>query len=275
MRQPMQPVPPAAASQPDRWLVRKPQPQARLRLYCFAYAGGSAHQFLPWQAALGPDIEVAAFQLPGRGPRLAEPPIPVMAPLLDTLAERLAAQLHSPGHPPFAFFGHSLGGLLAFELARLCRRRGLAMPEHVFVSACNAPRGRPAPRMLHRLDDAGLVEALRDYNGTPPAALADPELMALLLPAIRADFALVENYQYLPGPLLDMPLTVLAGSTDRHVQAERLPRWQEETSAPCALHTFDGGHFFIHEQQQAVAECIRRRLAVHPAAMPGQGRVAA
>jgi medium-chain acyl-[acyl-carrier-protein] hydrolase len=278
MQPPMQALTPAA-SPPDRWLVRKPAPQAKLRLYCFAYAGGSAHQFLPWQAALGPDIEVAAFQLPGRGPRLAEPPIAAMAPLLDALAARLAAQLDSPARLPFAFFGHSLGGLLAFELARLCQRRGMAMPERIVVSACNAPRGRPAPRMLHRLDDAGLVDALRDYNGTPPAALADPELMALLLPAIRADFALVENYQYLPGPLLDVPLTVLAGRADRHVQADRLPRWREETHGAHALHTFDGGHFFIHEQQRAVVDCIRGELdplwRADPATSAAQGRAAA
>lgn len=239
------------------WLIRSPGSQRRFRLYCFSYAGGSVTSYLPWQAALGPAIEVCAVQLPGRGPRLAEPPIRSLPLLVETLAHLVPQQ----DDLPFAFFGHSLGGLAAFELARYCQRHHLPMPEHLFVSASNAPQYRPPSRRLHELDDANLIAALKEYNGTPPAALEDRELMDLLLPAIRADFALVEDYRYHPGPPLDISITVLAGKYDKHVLSKRLCRWQEETTEACSLHWFEGDHFFIHSRQRAVLDCVQAELA--------------
>lgn len=242
---------------PSPWLLRQPDARRSFRLYCFSYAGGSASSYLPWQAALDPAIEVCAVQLPGRGPRLAESPMRSLALLIDTLAQIIPHQ----DDLPFAFFGHSLGGLVAFELARHCQRHHLAMPEHLFVSASNAPQCRPPGRRLHELDDAGLIAALKDYNGTPPAALEDRELMELLLPSIRADFALVDEYQYHPGPPLDIPVTVLAGKHDKHVLSERLCQWQAETTEACSLHWFEGDHFFIHANQRAVLDCVQAELA--------------
>lgn len=243
--------------QPSPWLMRQRGGERRLRLFCFSYAGGSATHYLPWQAALDPAIEICAVQLPGRGPRMAETPLASLPLLVDKLGDVIAQQ----NDLPFAFFGHSLGGLTAFELARHCRRHHLPMPEHLFVSACNAPQGRPPPRRLHELDDDGLIAALKDYNGTPPSALADREFMELMLPAIRADFALVADYQYRDGPLLDVPITVLAGKYDKHVLSERLCRWREETTESCELRWFEGDHFFIHAQRDAVLACVARELA--------------
>jgi surfactin synthase thioesterase subunit len=243
------------------WLMSqpaKPGSQPRFRLYCFSYAGGSATSYLPWQAALEPAIEVCAVQLPGRGPRLAESPVRSLPLLVETLAHII------PRHSddlPFAFFGHSLGGLVAFELARHCRHQRLPMPEHLFVSASNAPQCRPTGRHLHELDDARLIAALKDYNGTPPAALEDRELMDLLLPSIRADFALADDYHYRPGPPLDIPISVLAGKRDKHVVSERLCRWQEETTEACNLHWFEGDHFFIHANQREVLDCVQAEIA--------------
>jgi surfactin synthase thioesterase subunit len=240
------------------WFIRQPGNRPRFRLFCFANAGGSAAPYLAWQTAL-PEIEVCAVQLPGRGPRLAEAPIRSFAQLVETLAALIARE----DDLPFAFFGHSLGGLLAFELARHLRRYHFAPPEHVFVSASNPPQCRPPGKRLHELDDDALIEALREYNGTPPDALADRELMALLLPAIRADFALVENYAYREDVPLDIALTVLAGTRDKHLVADRLCRWQAETSEACTLRWFEGDHFFLHAQQQAVLECIQAELCNH------------
>ncbi len=242
------------------WLIHQPGGPRRFRLYCFSYAGGSATSFIPWQAALDPAIEICAVQLPGRGPRLTEPPLRSFPLLVETLARVIARQ----DPLPFAFFGHSLGGLLAFELARYCQHLHLPMPEHLFVSATSAPQCRPPSRRLHELDDDALIAALKDYNGTPPAALAHRELMELLLPAIRADFALVADYQYQPGPLLPIPITVLAGKRDKHVAPEQLPRWQEETSEACRLHWFEGDHFFIHADRQAVLDCVGDALGWCP-----------
>ncbi|HYD78838.1 MAG TPA: alpha/beta fold hydrolase [Paucimonas sp.] len=239
------------------WLMRQSAGGRRFRLFCFSYAGGSAAPYLAWQTALPSFIEVCAIQLPGRGPRLAELPIRSLPQLIETLAPIIAREADLP----FAFFGHSLGGLLAFELARHCQRHHLPMPEHLFVSASNAPRHRRANRRLHELDDDALIDALKDYNGTPPAALADRELMTLLLPAIRADFALVETYEYRQDVPLDIPITVLAGTNDKHVVSERLCRWQDETTEACSLRWFEGDHFFIHSNQDAVLDCIQDELA--------------
>jgi surfactin synthase thioesterase subunit len=239
------------------WFMRQPGNGRRFRLFCFSNAGGSAAPYLAWQAALPSTIEVCPVQLPGRGPRLAEPPIRSFPQLVEALASLVASE----SDLPFAFFGHSLGGLLAFELARHCRRHHLPMPEHLFASASNAPQCRRTGRRLHQLDDAALIDALKGYNGTPPAALADRELMELLLPAIRADFALVETYEYRQDLPLDIPITVLAGMGDKHVDSTRLCRWQEETSEDCNLRWFEGDHFFIHAQQRAVLDCVESELA--------------
>ena len=242
------------------WLLRRPGPQRALRLYCFSYAGGSPGQFLDWQAALGPQVEVCAIQLPGRGARFSEAPCSSLPQLVDTLAAVLAAEPDLP----FAFFGHSLGGLIAFELARRLAAGGHAMPQHLFISGCAAPRER-APRVpVRTLDDAALLRKLAHYNGTPPELLAHAELMELLLPAIRADFALADDYVYRPGPPLALPLTILAGRADRIDRAGAVDGWARESTGPCRVHWFDGDHFFINSQRQAVLDCMARELAGLP-----------
>lgn len=243
--------------QPTPWLLRPPAGNAhQLQLWCFPYAGGAASTYLPWQAGLSHGIEVCAVQLPGRGPRLHEPPLYS----LDALVEALAQVLRRHARPPFAFFGHSLGGLVAFELARHCRRLGLPLPRQLFVSASSAPPSRTSSRRLHELDDDALIAALRDYNGTPPAALENRELMDLLLPAIRADFAMLAGYQYRSEPALDLPITVLAGTQDRHVEPQGVSRWQECSTQPCRQHWFEGDHFFIHAQSKAVVALLNAQL---------------
>lgn len=239
------------------WLLRKPSAGGSVRLYCFCYAGGNAMSFLPWQAALDPSIEVCAVQLPGRGARFREKTYSSMPPLVEALADVIRDH-HTL---PFAFFGHSLGGLLAFELARYCQRYCLPMPERLLVSGCDAPQYSASGGRLHTLPDEALVGALKEYNGTPPEILENRELMALALPAIRADFALVETYRYRPGPPLNMPITVLAGKRDDHVLPQHLEGWRRETIDACRIQWFEGDHFFIHTERQAVLDCIGAELA--------------
>ena len=240
------------------WIVRRPDPSKKFRLFCFSYAGGSAVSFMEWQSMLHPNVKVCGVQLPGRGARYHETPYSSLPELIETLAGAIGKM----DDLPCAFFGHSLGGLLAFELARYHRRRGLMLPQHLFVSGCHAPRYRAASSDLHRLDDESLIARLRDYRGTPPEILAHRELMELVLPTIRADFSLVENYRYeADASLLDIPLTVLAGRSDSFASVEQVEGWQEETLAPCRVQWFDGDHFFIHSCQQGVIDCIHADLA--------------
>ncbi len=243
-------------SEHDPWLIGQRQPAARLRLICFSHAGGHPGAYLAWQAALGPQVEVRAVQLPGRGMRFHERGHRSFEPL----RAELGAVLSRCADLPCALFGHSLGALLAFEVARAATARGQA-PLHLFVSGCAAPRQRGSRRPLHRLDDDELCRELGRYGGTPPEVLADRELMRLLLPVLRDDFALVDDYRRAPGPALSMPLTVLAGRDDAEVPSDSVSAWAEEAGAGCELQWFDGGHFFIDSARPAVTDLVRWRLA--------------
>jgi medium-chain acyl-[acyl-carrier-protein] hydrolase len=227
-----------------------------MRLYCFSYAGGSAAAFLPWQAQLDPSIELCAVELPGRGMRMMELPYAALPALVADLAQVISRERDLS----FAFFGHSLGGLIAFELARYCQCRHLPMPEHMFASGSAAPQDRsPAKHRPHELSDHALIDVLNDYNGTPPEVLAHQELMALMLPTIRADFALDADYQYRPYPRLSIPITVLAGKRDDFV-SKQVEEWKNKTTGPCTIEWYEGDHFFIHAQRDAVIACVNAAL---------------
>ena len=234
------------------WLLRTPQTAPILRLICFAYAGGNARMYTQWQKKLGPQIEVCAVQLPGRGARRGEPPFTSLADLIAALTQVMP----TTDAVPFAFFGHSLGALIAFELARHFARHQLRMPARLIVSAANAPSRRNAPRGLHRMGDDELIEELKRFNGTPPAVMKYRELLMMALPMIRADFMMSETYRYQGAPLLTVPITVMAAIDDPLTSGEQIAAWAEHTSASCEVHWFNGGHFFISEQADAVLEVI-------------------
>lgn len=237
--------------------TQRTQHPPRLRMFCFSYAGGNGSTYLQWQTRIDPAIEIVAIQMPGRGARLREAPLTSMPELI----EQLAARLQFPDRLPFVFFGHSLGGLVAYELARYCKLRWMRLPRALFISGCDAPRFRSTTRNLHELEGDALIDALAHYNGTPPELLAHRELMTLLEPAIRADFALAANYRYQPGPMLDMPVTVLSGRDDVELDLEHIDEWQRETNGRCKVQWFDGDHFFINSQQPAVLDFLNAELA--------------
>lgn len=241
---------------PRTWLQRQEGGARSLRLFCFSHAGGSAAGYRSWQADLDPAIEVCAVQLPGRGARLGEPALRSLPLLVRMLAQIIASQ----DDMPFAFFGHSLGGLLAFEVARYCQSKGMAMPEQLFVSGSAAPRCRLLSRRLHELNDSDLIAALRTYQGAPAAALDNAELMAMMLPTIRADFALAADYEYRIAAPLDIPITVLGGAHDPHVPFKHLHGWQAETTEPVRLHCFEGDHFFIQSARESLLACLDQEL---------------
>lgn len=234
------------------WLLRTPQMAPRLRLICFAYAGGNARMYGAWQKKLGPQVEVCAVQLPGRGARRSEPPFTSLDDLIAALADVLCPH----DAIPFAFFGHSLGALIAFELSRHFARHQLRMPERLIMSAANAPSRRSPPRGLHQMGDDALIEELKRFDGTPPAVMKYRELLAMALPVIRADFMMSETYRYRSAPLLPVPISVMAGIGDPLTSREQIAAWAELTSASCDMHWFEGGHFFINEQADAVLDWI-------------------
>ena len=228
----------------DRWIPsRKPDPKTRLRLFCFPYAGAGALIFRKWSDALPREVEVCPIQLPGRGTRLKEPPFTKLPSLIEALARALDPLLDKP----FAFFGHSLGALIGFELARQIRRQYGLIPVRLFASAGCAPQIPHRALPIHTLPDNQFLAELRRLNGTPRELLDHEELMEVMLPILRADFALYETYLYSTEPPLSCPISAFGGLQDRRVSASDLEAWRSQTSASFSLRMFPGDHFFLKE----------------------------
>jgi medium-chain acyl-[acyl-carrier-protein] hydrolase len=210
-------------------------------LFCFPYAGGLATVYRPWAALLPSDVELCAIELPGRGARLKEAPVRQLMALVEAAADGLRPALDRP----FALFGHSMGALVAFELARRLSAQGLA-PLHLFVSGHAAPHLDSVEPPMHPLPDGEFIARLRDLNGTPPEALQDPELMEIMLPILRADFIACEQHVPAPEPLLDVPMSAFGGIDDPEVSAERLEAWRPYTTRRFVARRFPGDHFFLN-----------------------------
>lgn len=241
----------------NSWIISlKPNPQADLRLFCFPYAGGSSFIFRSWSDFLPPSVEVCAIELPGRGRQMKLPPFDKMEPLVDAIASIIHPYLDKP----FAFFGHSMGGLISFELARLLRKKSGILPVHLFISGRRAPQILRTDAPIHNLPEAEFIEELRHLNGTPPAVLENAELMQLFLPVLRADFAVLETYIYASEPPLECPITVFGGLQDSEVGRDELQAWQEQTKAIFNLHMFPGDHFFLNSVQHLLLEKLAKYL---------------
>jgi surfactin synthase thioesterase subunit len=217
--------------------------KAQLRLLCFPHAGGNETVFRDWQDAMPTGVQVRALALPDRLGRVAAAPLAGMDDLLDALVEATIPLLDRP----CAFYGHSLGGLVAFELARRLRRRGLPAPVHLFVGAVVAPRNLAAHRKVREATERLARLDLEGLGGTPAAVLADREFAALAEPAVRADAKVIASYAYRSEKALDLPITTFGGTTDSWISPEDLAGWERETSGPFTRHTLPGGHFFLQE----------------------------
>lgn len=222
----------------------------RGRVFAFAHAGGGASFFRPWAAAMPDGVELCAIQLPGREQRFAEPCFGRLGPLLDELVPALTPFLDRR----FALFGHSLGALVAFEVAR---RLGDVPLVGLAASAFRAPH-LPAERTLSALPDGEFLAEIARLGGTPPELLGDPELMETMLPALRGDFVLAESYRHDPGARLAVPIVAMGGAADPWVGAEALGGWAAHTGTGFRLRLFRGGHFYLVEERgEVIAELDR------------------
>jgi medium-chain acyl-[acyl-carrier-protein] hydrolase len=229
------------------------KPQARVRLFCFPYAGGGASIFRTWAEHLPPEIAVCPVQLPGRESRLLEEAHPEISSLVDELAQALLPYLDLP----YAFFGHSMGALIGFELTRyLCRKNYSPGPLHLFVSAHRAPQILDPDQPTHNLPEPAFIEELRRLKGTPEEIMADTELLHLVLPLLRADFALCETYHYVPERPLSCPITALGGLQDEEVPRNMLAAWKVQTRKAFKLRFFAGDHFFLHKERAALLHVL-------------------
>ncbi|WP_263357604.1 thioesterase II family protein [Acidicapsa ligni] len=228
-----------------------------MRLLCFPYAGGAPSAFFGWPELLAPEVEVIWIQSRGRGARFLETPLNHVSEMV----QEIAAALTTLDDRPFCFYGHSLGALVAFEVARLLRRNGQRGPAHLFVGAARAPQLERILPPLGHLPDKAFIDAIQSrYSGIPAAILDDPEMMQLFLPTLRADFAAYEGYRYVEERLLACPITTFVGAHDPVVTAEAMAAWAEHSSAPFTAHTLPGDHFFLASCRDRLVHTVRHAL---------------
>jgi surfactin synthase thioesterase subunit len=241
------------------WLVRPaPRPAARARLFCFPHAGGGGSAYRAWAAGLPAALDVCAVQLPGRESRLRERPIPSLRAIVDALVPAVESQLDRP----FAFFGHSMGAVLAAEVSRALVGRGAPAPAHLFVSSRRPPHLPPSEPPLHVLSDREfLAELGRRYGGLPAEVLRHAELVELLLPSLRADIEALETHRAPPRPPLPCPISAFGGSDDRFATREQLEAWRSETSGAFRVRIFPGGHFYVDARRAEVLADVGATLA--------------
>ncbi|MYW05267.1 alpha/beta fold hydrolase [Streptomyces sp. SID3343] len=245
----------------------RPRPDAEIRLYCLPYAGAGASAFRGWPAALaalGP-YEVAPIQYPGRETRLRE------HPFIDV--DAMAAEVAASVDRPYAVFGHSIGGRLAFELCRRLRALGGPPPLRLFASGCPAPQHPPAAIRDSDLPDDEFVARVDGMGGLPAGVLADPELRELVVPVLRSDFAMVDDYEYVPQPALAHPVTAFVGDADPEATAATAAGWREQTASRFALHVLPGDHFFVHSARRALLAALVADLAAAAATITSDADV--
>ncbi|MFJ4948511.1 thioesterase II family protein [Streptomyces sp. NPDC088760] len=234
------------------WFRRFGTEESRaVRLICFPHAGGSAASYVPLLRCLSPRLDALAVQYPGRQDRRREQPAEDVA----GLARQIAAALRPATDRPYALFGHSMGALVAFETAQVLRASGAPAPLRLFLSGRGAPTGQPNPHD-QLPDDAAILAAVRRLGGTSAAALADPDLLELALPVLRADYRALAAYRRPPGEPLDTPVTALTGDTDPVVAPAEVARWREFTRSGCEVRVFPGGHFYLDHCTDAVADVV-------------------
>jgi pyochelin biosynthetic protein PchC len=245
------------------WLRRfHPAEPDSCQLVCFPHAGGAASFFFPVSRALSPTIEVVAVQYPGRQDRRGEPAMRDLTEHARLIYERVRLLARRP----LAFFGHSMGASLAFEVARLLEQHDGVVLSALFVSGRRAP-SRHRDERVHQKSDQVLIAELRRLDGTGAGLLDNEEVLQMIMPAIRADYTAAETYRCEPGPILRCPVAVHSGSSDPHVTREEAMAWQDHSTGTFTFHQYPGGHFFLTRHQEALLATLGAQLGSPAATM--------
>ncbi|MFE9658414.1 alpha/beta fold hydrolase [Streptomyces sp. NPDC005955] len=249
----------AKAAVNETWIRRFSDDDRSLPFVCFPHAGGSASYFRPLSRALQGRLDVMAVQYPGRQDRRQEPCLTT----ITELAEESYRALEPLFRHPLALFGHSMGAVIAFEVARRMKTRLNVDPVALFLSGRRAPSVHREGR-VHLLDDRDLAGHLRETSGTDARILEDPEVLKMILPPLRSDYRAIETYQYEAGPELDCPMVTLVGQQDETAGVEDVAAWQDQSRGPFFLEQFHGGHFYLADHMDAVADLVSQRVLVGP-----------
>lgn len=245
----------------NAWIIRDPAHDTRaLRLFCLPFAGGGASVYRDWPGAAPHNVQVCRVQLPGRETRIDEPACVQMQPLIADLLDALQPLLQDK---PYGLFGHSLGGILVFELCRQLAERGWPLPQVAFLSATRPPHA-PDPAPIHDLAQPAFTEALRQRGGTPALILDTPELLDVFVPTLRCDLALAERWHHPDLPELAVPLMILNGRQDSIVKAANATTWRRYSRGEPRVIEFDAGHFFLNSHAQQVREAVFAHLLEQP-----------
>jgi surfactin synthase thioesterase subunit len=250
----------------EPWLQRfRPHADPLLRLFCFPYAGVGAAVYRLWPAGLPPEVEMCAVLLPGREARLREPPLRD----IEAMVAGAVAALLPYTDRPYALFGHSMGGVLAYESSRRLAEQGKRPPSHLFISGRRSPAtAERDPPIAHLPDREFALEINRRYGGIPAEVIEDAEVLALLLPALRCDLQALDEYRPRAAAPLPWPLTVFGGADDQRATRDQLEGWRSEAGAAFRLRLFPGGHFYLtaHREQllAEMAATLRSLLDTRP-----------
>ena len=241
---------------PSAFQVVAKRPSATLTLFCFPYAGAMGFPFQTWPARVPSFVEIQSAQLAGHGARMREPLQCGLSEMVDDLFEALSSRLDRP----FVFFGHSMGALLAFELARQLRRHQRPLPRVLMVSACCAPELRDRLPRVYDLPDAEFVEEIGRLNGIPTEVLHEPELLAAMLPILRADMTATQTYVCQDEDPLDCPIVCFGGTDDTSIEEETLDAWRRHTTAPFSRQMFCGDHFYTRTAESVLLPVVCQHL---------------
>jgi medium-chain acyl-[acyl-carrier-protein] hydrolase len=242
----------------NKWFVcPRANPEAETCLFLFPYAGGGPAVFNKWVSEFPSNTESWIAHYPGRGSRHHETPIKQISALAENLFHAIQPLLSKP----FVFFGHSLGGLVAFELARHLRRKDLPQPQILFISGCGAPHLPDPHPPIHSLPDMEFLKSLQQLNGIPAELSHQPDVMQFLLPSLRADFEAVELYGYVSDEApLPIPIVAFGGSHDPRLSRERIDGWAVHSDSGFQSQYFPGDHFFIHTAKGSVIAAMSAEL---------------
>lgn len=230
----------------------------RIKLFCLPYAGGSATIFKKWNQNLNKQIELIPLELAGRGARIQEPFYETVFDSVNDIYNKICDRINDS---PYAFYGHSMGSVILYELCHLIMEKGSKEPIHVFVSGRNPPHINMDKEKLHRLPNENFKERILDLGGTPKTLFDNKELSKIFVPILKADYKMIEEYEYIErNRIFKCGITVFNGKADTDIVYGNLLEWKKYTMSSCRIFEFEGGHFFINNYSKEITDIINQTL---------------